>query len=277
MNLIELKELFNSIRQNQYKPPLITTIDELLPIFLDNIGNPDGDLRDRLIYDILSEWIYQGVYNRDQTLDIVSILMDENHLFSGLGTKDNDTLFTRSFSVLQLWAVLFTHHKEPFLPQETILQIANNVLILLEQEKDLRGYIQGNGWGHCIAHSADCIAQLVKDPQLEVNWHAKFMRTIISKVLEADFIYTGDECERLAGPAAEIILRRSSSKLVLDEFFDDLISTRKRDGIHPQQFFRFVNARDFLRGIYFYLRNQTSPQDLIGWIDQKLFEISQRS
>lgn len=276
MDPIDLKEILNTIRQNQYKPPLNHTIDELLPLFLDNIGNPDGDLRDRLIFDILSEWIYQGVYNHEQTLDIVSILMDQNHLFSGLGTKDNDTLFTRSFSVLQLWAVLFTHHKEPFLTQETILQIANNVLILLEQEKDLRGYIPGKGWGHCIAHSADCIGQLIKDPQLEVDWHKKFMKAIISKVLEADFIYTGDECERLAVPAAEIIMQRSISNLVLDELFDDLISTRKRDGIHPQQFFRFVNARDFMRGIYFYLRKQAPTEDMVGWIDQKLFEISQR-
>lgn len=276
MEPIELKEILNTISQNQYKPPINHTIDELLPLFLDNIGNPDGDLRDRLIFDILSEWIYQGVYNHEQTLEIVSILMDENHLFSGLGTKDNDTLFTRSFSVLQLWAVLFTHHKEPFLPQEIILQIANNVLILLEQEKDLRGYIPGKGWGHCIAHSADCIAQLIKLPELDNSWHARFMEAIICKALEADFIYTGDECERLAVPAAEIIMQNSISNLVLDEFFDNLISTRKRNGIHPQQFFHFVNARDFLRGIYFYLRKQAAAEDMIGWIDQKLFEISQR-
>ena len=277
MILIDLKELLNTIRQNQYEPPLNPTINDLLPLFLDNIGNPDGDLRDRLIFDVLSEWIYQGVYNRNQILDIVSILMDENHLFSGLGTKDDDTLFTRSFSVLQLWAVLFTHHKEPFLTQETIHQIANNVLILLKQEKDLRGYIPGKGWGHSIAHSADCIAQLIKLPELDNSWHAGFMEAIIYKVLEADFIYTADECERLAVPAAEIILRKSISSLELDELFDDLIGTRKRAGIQPQPFFRFVNARDFMRGIYFYLRKQNAPQDLIGWTDQKLFEISQRS
>ena len=277
MNLIDLKDILNTIRQNQYEPPLNPTINDLLPLLLDNIGNPDGDLRDRLIFDVLSEWIYQGVYNRTQILDIVSILMDENHLFSGLGTKDNDTLFTRSFSVLQLWAVLFTHHKEAFLPQEIIHQIAINVLTLLEQEKDLRGYIPGKGWGHCIAHSADCIAQLIKLPELDNSWHTRFMEAVISKVLEADFIYTADECERMAVPAAEIILRKSISSLELDELFDDLIATRKRDGIQPQQFFRFVNARDFMRGIYFYLRKQNAPQYLIEWTDQKLFEISQRS
>jgi hypothetical protein len=276
MNQDTLKELLREIRWNDYKPPLSPTIDQLLPIFLDNIGNPDGELRDQLVFDILSEWIYQGVYDQSQILEIVSILLDENHLFSGIGTKDNDSLFTRSFSALQLWAVLYTENKKHFLPSNTILEIANNLLILFEKEKDFRAYVDQKGWGHCIAHLADCIVQMIKLPQLDNHWHEKFMKAIIFKVLEPDFIYQGDESERLAAPAAEIITGRSIIQSGLDQLFEALINTRNRDGIYAQQFFKFVNARDFLRGIYFALRKNNAPQDQVSWVDKKLLEISQR-
>src|SRR6056297_2433499 len=102
MDKEKLKTNLTKIANNNYELSNEFDYKEITNSILDNIGDTDPILRDELIYMVMANWISNDVYDRDELKEILNICLDEDHLFYQIGNKNNDSVFTRTFSVLQI-------------------------------------------------------------------------------------------------------------------------------------------------------------------------------
>lgn len=70
---------------------------------------------------------------------LLTVLTDENHLFYNIGSEDDQSVFTRTFSALP---IVQRHRQNPFFNQAEIEQLMHAMLRYYKEEKDLRGYLQ---------------------------------------------------------------------------------------------------------------------------------------
>lgn len=98
MHCICLKEKLILIKENGYLAP--PEPFQLVQEMIHNIGSVDAELRDDLIYETLSQWIPGKVLTTNELLQLLSVILDSDHLLYKLGESDTDSVFTRSFSML---------------------------------------------------------------------------------------------------------------------------------------------------------------------------------
>lgn len=246
-----LKERLQQIVANDYRPP---TRPELLPLVLamgTHLGSTDPELRDDLIYGLMARWITQDLFQPDELEQILQVVLNDNHLFLGLGEVDSDTVFMRSFSLLVLALVLDAHRRNPFLPAAELNVIKNKVLRYLAAEQDLRGYVPGKGWAHAVAHAGDVLDELAQCEVFEEPALREMLEVLGEKIRTPKAVYVFEEDERLA-TAVLAAWRRPE---VLDETILAWLATFREEEAEPlplpQRYHRFVNSKTFLRSLYF--------------------------
>jgi hypothetical protein len=117
----------------------------LMQDMLAHLGSIDPELRDELIYRVLVKWARAGRFSPDQYRAMLNIVLDEQHLFLGLGERDTDSVFMRAFSVLISTLPVYYHRLTPFLTPDEVRSTLPKVLAYLSQEKDWRGYVEVKG------------------------------------------------------------------------------------------------------------------------------------
>ena len=115
------------------------------------LGHPDPHIRDDLVYPALYTWITQAL-SAEQVRNVLGRLLDSEHLFFKFGQADDETVLVRSFTLLQIVAVLDRQQHEPCLATDEVQQLVPVMLRYLEGEQDLRGYDALLGWLHAAAH-----------------------------------------------------------------------------------------------------------------------------
>lgn len=253
MNDSKFKELLRSIVENGFEIPTSITPRECLPLFYKYIGSKDAELRDDLIFSVMANWIYKGVYTQEQIYKIADTLVQDDFIFNGLGLEKDDSVFIRSSSALQLWALIVTHKKKNFLPFNTIAAIFEKSLRVLKEEVDYRSYVEGAGWANSISHTANILFELVQLPEIKKSMIIEIIKAICEKVKQPGFLFQGDETEFLATSLAEVMLQ----EILLEEEITEILKTLKIQphfhGQKPEDFFRLINVRDFLRATYFFM------------------------
>ncbi len=266
MNEHKFKELLRSVVENDFQPTTTLTPREYLPYFYKFIGSTDSELREDLIFSVMANWIYKGVFTNEQIYKIADTLVQDEYILNGIGLERDDSVFTRSGTALQLWAMVLTQKKREFIPFNSIGMIFEKTLLLLKEEVDYRTFVPGSGWANSISHAANILLELVQLPEMKKPWIVMILETICDKILEPNFRFPGDEVEHLAAPVAEVLLK----EILLEEEFMPALEKLKinapKQGQNPDDFFRSINARCFLRSIYFILLDQPErrrPRDLI--------------
>ena len=116
---VELKSQVQAIAANDYR--VLDGIDywQTSLAMLAHLGTIDPELRDELIYTTFARWARAELYTPDQYRVILNTALDHNHLFYGLGERDTDSVFTRSFSILLAVLPIYNHRLAPiFTPHE---------------------------------------------------------------------------------------------------------------------------------------------------------------
>ncbi len=266
MNENKFKELLRSVVENQFEIPSSITPRECLPLFYKHIGSKDAELRDELIFSVLANWIYKGVYTREQIYKIADTLTQDEFILNGVGQEKDDSVFVRSATALQLWALIVTHKKRSFLPFNTIALIYEKSLRLLREELDFRAYVEEAGWANSIPHVGNIFLELVQLPEMKKPMILEIFNTIIEKIQQPSYKFPGDEVEFLAGPIGEILAREILLEEEIVENLNKLKIEPHHQGQKPEDYFRLVNVRNFLRAIYFYLLDfpeMRRPRDLL--------------
>lgn len=147
---IPLKEKLIQIESDEYKVSGSMNAFEIAQEMMKYMGDIDSELRDNLIYSTFAEWIGHGEFTENQLSELLHISLDEQHLFYGIGEKDTDSVFTRTFSVLIIPLIMGKDREQPFLSKEEVMFTKKKLMKYMELEQDLRGYVEEMGWAHSL-------------------------------------------------------------------------------------------------------------------------------
>lgn len=251
----ELKELLIQVKNNEYKLPEGMDAYELALVMLQYLGDTDSELRDVLIYGTFWRWNKAGYLIPEQMRQIISVSLDDKHLFYGLGESCSETVFMRTFSVLLVALGLYKHRTEPFLSKAELQNIKDKVIEYMAKEKDVRGYVEEGGWAHSAAHGSDALDELALCEELGREDLLEILQAIKDKVCIRYHAYICYEDERLAIATNSLISRNILSEAEVIEWINSF-KEFERDKQYPTYFYLVSNIRNFLNSLYYRL-----PQD----------------
>lgn len=162
-----MKEQLEGIVKKSINLDLID-FNELIQFMLKNIGNPDGYLRDNLIYRGFCELILNEQFTEEQLVLILKTCSDDEHLYLNI-TQSNpsDDVFTRSFSALVITLILGIDREKRSLPEALVVEAIHRSLHYLFLEKDYRGFDNTKGWAHAVAHGSDLLTEAIRHPLMK--------------------------------------------------------------------------------------------------------------
>ncbi|HDX9579258.1 TPA: DUF2785 domain-containing protein [Bacillus pseudomycoides] len=205
MNTIMLQQLLETIQKNGYLLPQNIDLNQLSLHMLEHIGTLDSYLRDQLIYSTFSHFISRNYFDTDQLEKLLTLTLEEQYLFCGITSNKNDNVFTRSFTTLLIALILCADNKTNFLTQETIFTIKEKLVDYMNQEMDLRGYVDPHGWAHSVAHTADAFDALIHNPKLPKQCYEELTHCLLNKIFFYSIVYHFDEDERIITPLLSMI------------------------------------------------------------------------
>lgn len=250
------KKLLNDLReiqQNEYRLENKDKIKEYGELMLKYIGDPDPELRDVLIYRTFYHWILEKEYfSENELLEILKTAQDEDHLFYKIGNENDDSIFTRAFSVLLIALILAYHRKNSFINQDLFLEVKDNLLKYYKNEKDLRGYTAENGWADGISHAADAFDELVACEESSREIYLEVLKAIKEMLSNESHIFKEEEDERITNIVFRMIKDNLLTETELINWLEGFAEFQKPDPNREKRTAR-INLKTFSRSFYFRL------------------------
>jgi len=228
-----------------------TLINEMLK----SLGSTDSYLRDGLIYPTMARIIAGNMLDADELNCIMDTCLDQRHLFFKLG-EVGDSVFMRAFSSLVVAELLRVDAQKSFLAPQALVGVEEAILRYMAAEEDIRGYVKGKGWAHAIAHGADMLTALVKNPAFSTYKFPSALATI-ENCLFKEAAYADDEDVRLLF-AVKAMLERGLSYDDLEEWVfamcNRLAQMRETDGASHAYYRCRKNLVGFMKNLYFMMK-----------------------
>lgn len=244
------KQFLRSIAENNYELPEDLDSYDFAQALLVNLGSPDGELRDELSYMILASGIIdKGLLTAEQMNELLTTILDAQHLFYAIGEVNSDSVFMRSFSNLIITAILYTDARNPVIAEQVVQHTKTALLTYAKEEKDWRGYVEGKGWAHAMAHLADALDECAQNQYMTPKDRQDILQAVRRLAQLPEPLYH-EEDMRLATSAQHIII----SKEVPDTFISDWLELCfvERDS-DVSTWMSATNVKNFLRSLYFLL------------------------
>ncbi|TGB01027.1 DUF2785 domain-containing protein [Halobacillus salinus] len=254
MNETELKNLLAA----QHQGGNWANVDTLSMIA--HIGSTDPELRDELIYrGFVKMIIHQDQLSSTTLEELLTICLDDL-LMKGIGEKNTDSVFTRAFTTLLMTLIVYRDNEDNFLPASKVTTTKEHVIRYINEEQDLRGYVLQKGWAHSVAHVADLVDELAKNPKVDTEDHRNLLLPLWNKVLTGDSVYLHDEDERILIPTMEMLDRGLDSH-ILENWISELPDYFKKQQLPPEKYWVLqANAKKFLKSFHLELsRTSTFP------------------
>lgn len=263
---VQLKLELRKIQGNQYMVTEGKDPWDYVLQMLDHIGDIDSELRDDFIYNTFSDWIeIKEFFNEEQLRYILSILMDQEHLFYQIGSDGNDSVFTRTFSALVLVLVLIRHRKNALLSVDEFTDIKNKLIEYYTSEKDLRGYILKSGWAHAAAHGADVMDELIQCRECNEDMIKEILHAFKKILHNGMYILHNEEDERICRVVFRIMKGNLLPSQTIVNWLEELSEFVEWQSDRMQYIAR-VNSKNFIRCLYFKTIHYDSASDLINVI-----------
>jgi len=199
-------DFWRSIAQHEYAPPPGSDLPALVSELEGFLASPDPELRDEIGYATLAAWIYQ---KRLVEPPLLRALTDDllRNLTQGIGDRESDGVFRRSFSALTLSVVVARDNAAPVLGADEFRRVEAAALAYLAGERDLRGYDPQKGWMHSAAHTADLLKFVARSRFLEPAEQPRLLDAMARKLATAPTVFTHGEDERFARAILSIVNR----------------------------------------------------------------------
>ncbi|WP_445671046.1 DUF2785 domain-containing protein [Paenibacillus sp. FSL P4-0184] len=241
------------IEENDYELRSGEQLRDYVKLMLEYIGDPQPKLRDDLIYSTFYKWINEKQWFSDAELrELLLILLDEQHLFYHIGSKGDQAVFTRTFSVLIVALILQRHREQAFLDSAECTNVKEALIRYYEEEQDLRGFMPEEGWAHAAAHGADALDELVLCSESDAAIREEVLAVIQRMLYNDQHIFSDEEDERIATIVATMI----DHHLLPQQSIVDWIRNLEQCGGWPRsrgQYVARVNTKNFVRSLYFRL------------------------
>lgn len=248
------KAAWKQIAANDFNLPEGHTAAEFLPELVGFLSSPDQELRDDIAYMAFAMWIGRDKhFTPDDLRGLITTLTANLNI--DLGEVGTDSALTRSFSALALSVIAYHDNHVSFLTTDEIHALLNKVLVYLAAEDDLRGYVEGIGWVHAVAHTADVLKFLARNPKTDVDDHRRILDAIADKLTTpVTHIYVHDEDERLVRAVYDI-MGRDTLSLEAYKTWLERFKTWKASWPEGGQFVvtthaPYMNCKHFIRSLY---------------------------
>ncbi|GAC1631447.1 MAG: DUF2785 domain-containing protein [Ktedonobacteraceae bacterium] len=244
------KQFLRGIAENNYELPDSIDNYAFAITLLANLGSPDGELRDELSYMILASGIIdKGKLTPNQIENLLNMVLDGDHLFYRIGEVNTDSVFMRSFSNLVIAAILYTDARDATFSEPVIQRTKIALLRYAEEEKDWRGYVEGKGWAHAMAHLADALDECAQAQAMTQQDRQKILQAVRRLAQLPEPLYH-EEDMRLATTAQHIIIGRQVDDIFLQSWLEACFVQRGSD---VTAWMSATNVKNFLRSLYFLL------------------------
>ena len=165
------------------------------------LSSADPALRDGIAYEALAQWM------RGDQLDIATRRELRERLERMLEEPDAEG-FRRPFAALVLSEIARTDRIGPWMSVQERGEMVAAAADYLRSVRDYRGYDEGQGWRHGVAHGSDWLMQLALNPALERDQLDTMLDAIASQAVPAaGHAYVFGEPGRLARPVLYIAKR----------------------------------------------------------------------
>lgn len=266
----ELKSQLQAIAANDYRVPEGADYWHLSLAMLAHLGSIDPELRDDLIYTTFAKWARADLFTPDQYRFILSTTLDQAHLFFGLGERDTDSVFARSFSILLAVLPIYNHRLTPIFTPHEIRTTLDRVLDYFAREVDLRGYVEVKGWAHAVAHTADLLDEFAQCEEIDRDGLLRILDAIKAKLLAADVVFVAEEDERLAYAVLSLFGRGVLIERDLEPWLKSFAPIERVGEWRV----RHINVKHFLRSLYFQAKYRHLAEWVCAPLDETLFAIS---
>jgi len=242
---------------------------DLVNELMENIGDPDGEIRDGLIYPCLAHLLYDKHFEEDTLSEILDQFLSNDYLFYDILENSLNSVLVRSFTSLQLVILLYVHKRDSVISEKKIKDALTTYISYFEQEPHLEGYNETVGWLHSIAHGADVFDQFVSIEYFTEKELTRIFEIILLKMKQRHHYYSNDEDERIVVAMTKAIKRDLLSEEYLLDYIERFSQYEKNQN-YPEMYYITKNTRNVLRALYFSLLNEEKYQYLIEKIKEVL-------
>lgn len=238
--------------------------NELIQFMLKNIGNPDGYLRDNLIYRGFCELILNGKFTEEQLVTILKTCLDDEHLYLNITHYGpSDDVFTRSFSALVITLILGKDREKRSLPEERIVEAIYRSIHYLFLESDYRGFVNTKGWAHAVAHGSDLLTEAIRHPLMMDSQLLCNALQSLKSCLHTEYALIDEEEERML-PIIDALLEKGLTDEQLVTWLKELHYIEIEDW-HKKYRYEW-NVKKFEAALLRHLLKSTKCTQTTNWI-----------
>ena len=215
-------QYWKQVHASGLEVPSDRPLDDLTAELTRMLGDTDPEARDGTAYPTLATWVDRGVYD-----DLLAGLGDgmAAGLGVGLGERDTDSVFRRSFSALILGECIARDNDRPLVAGGKVLEWGDRVATWLLRERDLRGFVPGKGWAHAVAHGADALGTLARSPHVAAAELTVILDVIADRLLlPVDRLFSNGEPDRLAAATMEVLRRNLLSLRLVEPWIARIVA-----------------------------------------------------
>lgn len=241
--------LWRAVHADGDRVPAGQRAEDLLPELETMLGATDPAIRDDLAYSVLEAWIVRArVLGPEAVRGLGERLAAR--LTAPVTAGESDAVFGRSFSALILALVARRELDTPFLDDAGLAALLAALTHYATHETDLRGYVEGRGWAHAPAHTADALAVVARHPRLGATQAGAILNAVLGFTVRrhGHNLHHGED-SRLAQPVLALVRRGLVDGAPLQAFLDALAAPLREPWpatFDPQLYAAQRNARNLL-------------------------------
>ena len=253
-----------SIVEQKYEVPQGEDPYKLLVEMNALLASPDPVLRDDVAYSSAERWIVRKrLLSPEQQKALLTDWL--RNLTAGIGEREGDSVFRRSFSALNLSLLAAIDNERPFLDHAEYEDFLSRILSYLELEKDTRGYDAARGWIHTAAHTADVLKFLARNPKLQPPSQAKLLAAVSAKCEAFGRTFAWGEDERLAQVIRSLVRRADFDPAAFESWLKQFPQKHRQlwakgPAIDPAAYPGVANGKLLLRAAFVALSADTDLQ-----------------
>ena len=245
------QEMITQLKIKQGNNTALT--QEELEWLWENIGNPNPEIRDDLVFNLFGQFIFEQLITKEQLRWLIEKMNITNRLEYRLEENGSATAY-RSFSALVMGMILRvdgdqTSGYDSCLTNSERVTWMQNGIRYLTREQDRTGYDEKLGWVHAFAHGADLLGTIISHPKCTQEYVVEALEVISDIFQKSQQPFIDEEEKRLGLAIFFGIESGNLSQQLLCEWmkkqrFEELDGSR-------ESYYRLAMYKSFLATIYF--------------------------
>ena len=180
------------------------------------VASTDPYLRDAIAFEALSHMLRAEQLGTEVRLRIARDLLGRLRSTHAEG-------FEAPFAALILAEIVRADGIRAYLPDDLRRTITDAAVTFVTELKDYRGFDEREGWRHGIAHGADLLMQVARNPNVaDRTSFAKIRDAVAAKVAPAGHFYIYGEPERLMVPIVMLAQRKHFTQAEWTTWFETI-------------------------------------------------------